>query len=230
MKNIFILSVFAVLFFMANTAQAQDYFKERRYDGIDFTKRNERKYYVTISRKKYELVDKEEELFLGQKISFDKSQRLFYIKRQKKAMTFKETINFMKYVGNEKGVAGLRKGLVYHYASVGAKYGGYFVAAGGVLILFNSLDSSNSGAGFPFGGLVFLGAGGLMYGGGYLLDRKGNNVINKTIRYHNKNVRKFSKPVIASTDFIPSNLGFKPVRTNLLNPTPVPTLSMAWSF
>ncbi len=227
MKNIFILSVFAILFFMATTTQAQDYFKERRYEGIDFTKRTAKKYYVTISRKKYELVDKEEEQFLGQKISFDKSQKLFYIKRQKKAMTFKETINFMKYVGNKNGVAGLKKGMTYYYAGFGTKITGYFVGAAGFFITLASIDSSD---GLPIGGFALLGTGGLMYGGGYLLDRKGDNVVKKTLRYHNKNVRKFSKPVIAANDFIPSGLGFKPVRISLLNPTPIPTLSLGWSF
>ncbi|WP_338761406.1 hypothetical protein WAF17_15440 [Bernardetia sp. ABR2-2B] len=230
MKNILILFAFSFLFSLTYQAEAQDYFKERRYEGIDFNKAKVKKQYITISRRKYEVVKKEEEVMLGKKFSYDSKQRVFYVKRQKKAMTFQETINFMKYVGNQDGAAGLRKSLVYHYAGVGATFGGYFVAAGGVLILVNSLDSSNSGAGFPYGGLAFIGAGGLLYGGGYLLNKKGDNIIKKTIRYHNKKVRKFSKPVIVKNDFMPSSLGFKSVRTNLLNPTPVPALSLGWSF
>ncbi len=230
MKNIFIFSVFAILFFMANTTQAQDYFKERRYEGIDFTKRNAKKYYVTISRKKYELVDKEEELFLGQKISFEKNQRLFYIKRQKKAMTFKETINFMKYVGNEESAKQLQNSLTMYkmgYSSITLGTIGI-----GLAIFLPSETGIEDGEGRNLvkTKLISLGAGAMLYGVGYLFYRGGNNSAQKAVRYHNKNVRKFSKPVIAKNDFMPSNLGFKSVRTNLLNPTPVPTLSMSWNF
>lgn len=227
MKNIFILSVFAILFFTANTTQAQDYFKERRYEGIDFTKSKVKKQYITISRKKYEVVPKEEEVMLGKKLSYDTKQKVFYVKRQKKAMTFAETMSFMKYVGNEKGVTGLRKGLTYYYAGFGSKLVGYFVGAAGFFVTLASIDDSG---GLPIDGFILLGTGGLMYGGGYLLDKKGDNVIKKTIRYHNKKVRKFSTPVVTANDFVPSNLGFKSVRTNLLNPTPIPALSLTWNF
>ncbi|WP_338793102.1 hypothetical protein [Bernardetia sp. MNP-M8] len=228
MKNIFILSVFAILFFMANTAQAQDYFKERRYEGIDFTKRNAKKYYVTISRKKYELVNKEEELFLGQKISFDKGQRLFYIKRQKKAMTFKETINFMKYVGNKKSAKELKDSWNLHKAgSISGITGSLAIIIGGFMLTTWGDEEETR---LVNEGFILIGSGAALYGTGYLLQLKADKNVKKTIRYHNKNVRKFSKPVIAKNDFMPSNLGFKSVRTNLLNPTPVPTLSMSWNF
>ena len=227
MKNIFILSVFAILFFMANTAQAQDYFKERRYEGIDFTKLNARKYYVTISRKKYELVDKEEGSFLGQKISFDKKQELFFIKRQKKAMTFRETINFMEHVGNEQSAKALKGSLNLYRANYVSQALGSVTIIAGVLMLTTWTNDGENQVGEGF---IAIGSGAAFYGGGYLLKRKAEKNIMRTLRYHNKNVRKFSTPAIATTNFIPSNLGFKPVRTNLLNPTPVPTLSLSWSF
>ena len=227
MKNILILGVFAFLFLLTEQVQAQDYFKERRYEGVDFTKRNERKYYVTISRKKYELVDKEEELFLGQKISFDKGQRLFFIKRQKKAMTFKETINFMKYVGNEQSAKELKGSWNLYKASyISRGAGSLAIIIGGFMLTTWGDDKETS---LVNEGLIVFGSGAALYGTGYLLQVKAEKNVNKTIRYHNKNVRKFSQPVIAKNDFIPSNLGFKPVRTNLLNPTPVLTLSLGWS-
>jgi len=227
MKNIFILVLLCTLLSVTSTIQAQDYFKERRYDGIDFTKESERKYYVTISRKKYELVDKEEVAFLGQKISFDKKQHLFYIKRQKKAMTFKETINFMKYIGNEKSAKKMRTSLVLH--RIGRASRGWGVT--GVLLAgFVLLDTDYESINVKQIGLIALGSGVTLYGVGYLLKLKADQTANSAIRYHNKNINKFSKPVIAATDFIPSSLGFKPVRMNLLNPTPASALSMSWSF
>lgn len=227
MKTIFILSVFAILFLRATTTQAQDYFKERRYEGIDFTQINTRKYYVTIKNKKYEVVNKQEELLLGQKISFDTNQRIFYTSRQKKAMGFRETIHFMRYVGNNQSAAELQKSLKYYHIGFGTQIASFFVGASGFFLTLASIDSSGE---TPTTGLILLGTGLAMYGGGYFLYRKGDDTVKKTIRYHNKNVGKFSQPILASNDFAPSGFGFKPVRINLLNPSPVPTLSMTWTF
>lgn len=227
MKNIFILSVFAILFFTANTTQAQDYFKERRYEGIDFTKSKVKKQYITISRKKYEVVSKEEEVMLGKKLSYDTKQKVFYVKRQKKAMTFRETTNYMKYVGNKQSADELRKAMNYYYADAGLKVGGFIV---GTVGFFMSLSEFSDTDAAPVKGLAVIGIGGLMYAGGYLFEMKGDDTVKKTIRYHNKKVRQFSTPVVTKNDFVPSNLGFKSVCTNLLNPTPIPALSLTWNF
>ncbi len=226
MKSIFILVLFCSLFSITLHTQAQDYFKERRYDGIDFSNETRAKYYRTIGNKKYEIVDKEEEVLLNNKLSFDTKQRIFYTKRGRKTMGFKETIKFMNYVGNKQSAADLKKSMTYYYAGFGTTITGFFVGTAGFFITLANFSSTEG----PKSGLIVLGTGGLMYGGGILLYKKGNSMVNKTLRYHNKNINKFSKPVLASTNFIPSNLGFKPVRTNLLNPTPVATLSMSWSF
>ena len=226
MKNIVILSVLSLLFLSATQLQAQDYFKERRYDGIDFTKEIAKKRYVTISRRKYELVDKEEESFLGQKISYDKKQQLFFIKRRKKAMTFRETINYMKYVGNEKSAKELKGSLNLYKVVGGTRIVGTLSGVIGIYMLTTIGDEDD----LTTEGLILLGSGAALYGSSFLFDLQAQKKVKKTLRYHNKNVRKFAQPVIAKNVFIPSGLGFKSVRTNLLNPTPIPTLSLSWSF
>lgn len=227
MKNIFILSLFASLFFMATTAKAQDYFKERRYEGMDFSLDTKVKLYRTIQNKKYEVVAKDEETLLGQKLSFDAKQKIFFIKRGKKTMDFKETIQFMRYVGNKRSAADLEQSLKYYYIGFGSKVGGFLVGTVGFFMSASQFSDSES---FPVTGFIVMGTGALMYGGGYLFYKKGDNTVKKTLRYHNKNLGKFSQPVIASTNFMPSGMGFKPVRMNLLNPTPIPTLSLSWNF
>lgn len=226
MKNIFILVLLCTLFSVTLTTQAQDYFKERRYDGIDFSNDTKSKSYRTIGNKKYEIVDKEEEVLLNNKLSFDTKQKIFYTKRGKKTMGFKETIKFMRYVGNQESADDLQKSLTYYYVGFGTTLTGFFVGTAGFFLTLANFSSTEG----PTSGLIVLGTGAIMYGGGHLLYKKGNSMVNKTLRYHNKNINKFSKPVLASTNFIPSNVGFKPVRTNLLNPMPAPTLSMSWNF
>ncbi|AFM04477.1 hypothetical protein Fleli_2094 [Bernardetia litoralis DSM 6794] len=228
MKNILVLVVFAFVLFLTKQIQAQDYFKERRYQGIDFTKSKAKKKYITISRKKYEVVNKEEEIMLGKKFSYDSKQKVFYVKRQKKAMTFKETINFMKYVGNKQSAEELKGSWnLYKLSNISGATGGLAVIIGGFMLTTWGDDKDTR---LVNEGLILLGSGAVLYGTTYLLQLKAEKKVKKTIRYHNKKVRQFSKPVIAKNDFAPSSLGFKPVRMNLLNPTPVPTLSLAWSL
>jgi hypothetical protein len=79
-------------------------------------------------------------------------------------------------------------------------------------------------------GLILFGSGAALYGSSFWIASIAEKKIKKTIRYHNKKVRQFSTPVITKNDFVPSSLGFKPVRLNLLNPTPAPALSLSWNF
>lgn len=227
MNKILILLASAILFLLADQTQAQDYFKERRYENTDLTKSSIRGYYTTISNERHEIVNKERKELLGKKLFFDEKQRIFYLKTDKKAIRFSETIAFMKYVGNKRSAETLRKSLTYYYTGLGTKFGGVLFATGGVLA---NILQIGIGEGVSTTGLIFIGTGTLMYGGGYFLNKKANSEVQRTLLYHNKNVHKFSEPVIAVNDFVPSGLGFKSVRMNLLNPTPIPTLSMSWNF
>lgn len=227
MKNIFILTLLGLFLSLTLPLYAQDYFKERRYEGMNFSKVETKSYYATIRNKKYEIVNKKEEAFLGKKLSFDKKTRLFYIKREKKAMRFSETIAFMRYVGNNQGADDLSKSRNMRIGSFG------LMGAGGFVIVVTGLPpllGSTYGEGVTLRNTLPVGIGILMVGGGYYLNVKAQDKLQNAIRRHNKNIRKFSEPVIAKNDFIPSSLGFKPVRMNLLNPTPTPTLSLSWRF
>ncbi|WP_291724627.1 hypothetical protein [Bernardetia sp.] len=227
MKNIVILTFLGLFLSLTLPSYAQDYFKERRYEGLEISRTKIRSYYATIGNKKYEIVNKKDESFLGQKLSFDKKTRLFYVKRAKKAMRFSETIAFMKHVGNNQGADDLSKSRNMRIGSFG------LMGAGGFVIVATGLPpllGSTYGEGVTLRNTLPVGIGILMVGGGYYLNIKAQDKLKKTIRYHNKKVGQFSTPVVTKNDFMPSGLGFKSVRTNLLNPNPTPTLSLSWSL